>query len=327
MGANSVKAFTTDKLAKFKASGEANGGLRDRNESAMADDYGRKAARSSDSSAFATGGAAKAPSLGRAGRASGGRISRAEGGSTKTRDINKVTDAGPWRYGDTPLIRKKGGRINRAWGGPGKPDRPESTEGDPFFDPIDEDDPTPVYNWKGTPLSHAVTKGAQAVAPGVFGTGKRETGGPETYRKKGGRVDRARGGRTKGKGKTVVNVIIGSHGQEPPTPPPMAATGPTPPPPPPPAPPPRPPMMPPGGMPPPMGPPPSAPMGPMGAPPGGMPGGIPPQLAAALAARGGQPGMMRARGGRIKEKYGAGSGLGRQEKTRREGGGKLRLPE
>jgi hypothetical protein len=101
----------------------------------------------------------------------------------------------------------------------------------------------------------------------------------------GERAARARGGKT-GKGKTVVNVIVGKgNGGQPaaPPPPPMM-------PPPPPAPPPqRPPMpppgatgMPPGGMMPPgMGPPGGAPMGPMGAPPPG----VPPQ--------------MRASGGRI----------------------------
>jgi hypothetical protein len=35
---------------------------------------------------------------------------------------------------------------------------------------------------------------------------------------------------------------------------------------------------------------------------------------------------MRASGGRIKETYGSGSGLGRQQKTRRENQGKLELP-
>ena len=100
----------------------------------------------------------------------------------------------------------------------------------------------------------------------------------------GERAARARGGRT-GKGKTVVNVVVGGDKgqQQPPvTPPPMM-------PPPQPMPPPqRPPMpppgatgMPPGMMPPGMGPPGGAPMGPAGAPPPG----VPPQ--------------MRARGGRI----------------------------
>jgi hypothetical protein len=96
---------------------------------------------------------------------------------------------------------------------------------------------------------------------------------------KGGGVDRARGGRAKGKGATHVNVIVAPQGG--------AGAGAMPPP-----------MMPPpippgGGMPPPPKPPMGA--GPMGAPPGGgpimpPPPGMPP------------PGMMppRARGGRVK---------------------------
>jgi len=60
----------------------------------------------------------------------------------------------------------------------------------------------------------------------------------------------------------------------------------------------------------------------MGAPPGGMPPGLPPGLG-----RGLPPGLGRARGGRINEKYGAASGLGRIEKTKREGHGKTELPE
>jgi len=241
MGTNSTKAFTTDKLKKLEASGQPSG-LRDRDSDSLADDYGRKSAKTSDSSSFAEGGAAKAPPLGRAGRASGGRIARQTGGPIKTRDINKVTDAGPWHYGDSPVIRKTGGRVAKACGG---------------------------------------------------GVEERE--------------DRARGGRTKGKGKTVVNVIVGGHGQQqpPPGPPPMAAAGPIPPPGgPPPMPPPRPPMMPPGGMPGAAGPP-----GPPGPPGGPMP-----------------PPMPRATGGRVNEKFGAGSGRGRLEKTRREGHGRTELP-
>jgi hypothetical protein len=92
----------------------------------------------------------------------------------------------------------------------------------------------------------------------------------------------ARGGRAsgKGKGKTVVNVVIGGKDDKPP---PMAGPPMLPPPPPgPPPPPPHPPMAPPQGGPPPMMPSGGAPMGPAGAPPGGMP-----------------PPPMRARGGRV----------------------------
>ncbi len=124
MSEHSSKAFTTDKLRKFEVSG-AGIGNRDRGKNAMADDYGRTAARSSDSSAFANGGAAKGPSLGRAGRAGGGRVARADGGKTVVRDINQVTSAGPIRMGEEPKIgdredRAKGGRIGRAKGGRAK---------------------------------------------------------------------------------------------------------------------------------------------------------------------------------------------------------------
>jgi hypothetical protein len=39
------------------------------------------------------------------------------------------------------------------------------------------------------------------------------------------------------------------------------------------------------------------------------------------------PGLGRARGGRISEKFGAGSGRGRLEKTKRENSGKVKLAE
>ena len=357
MGANSAKAFTTDKLKKFAVSG-ANVGSRDRDKDSMADDYGRKAARTSDSSAFAQGGAAKAPSLGRAGRAGGGRVNRAEGG--KIRDINKVSDAGPIRYGDEPVIRAKGGRVGRANGGTTFPEEYSSRQG-----PTSEDQKTQgdydrpgemrakggkvtrakggrIGRWKGGPSRDMLgQKDALASdnpgygdampgereyynfirddfgrtnvgAPsGKGGIGSDETAEP-TNQAKGGRVGRARGGRAKSaKGKTVVNVIVGGKGDQqqppppphpimmppppPPPPPPQAASGPVPP---------RPPMMPPPG-----------PQGPPGPPGAGMPPGMPP------------PGMMRARGGRIAEKYGSGSGLGRMEITKRQGSGKVKLAE
>lgn len=113
-------------------------------------------------------------------------------------------------------------------------------------------------------------------------------------------TSRARGGRTKHKGATHVNVMVAPQGGGAPTPPPVLPIGP------PPGaamPPPRPPMMPPGAG----GPGPLA--GPVPPPPPGMPppGLVPPH------ARGGSVG--RAKGGRI-EGYdaGAGSGLGRLEK-------------
>lgn len=95
------------------------------------------------------------------------------------------------------------------------------------------------------------------------------------------RTGRARGGKT-GKGKTVVNVIVGGKGDQQ-QPPPMAAAPMAPPPMPPPQVPPHPPGAPmAGGAPPAMMPSGGAPMGPGGPPPGGMP-----------------PPPMRAKGGRV----------------------------
>jgi hypothetical protein len=296
MGEHSQKSFTADKLKKFEVSGK-NGGSGNGDKGASADDFGRKAARTSDSSAFAAGGAAKAPSLGRAGRAKGGRINRPavasadfkpsktggnypgkipdnEGG--KARNLSMLTDGGPRSYGDRPLIighgdqnamRARGGKVSRARGGR-----------------------TEISDLRDDKTSLA----------------------------RGGRVGRAHGGKAKGaKGKTVVNVIVGGKGdqqQPPPTPPIMPhPMVPPPPPPPPPQ------GMPPGGMPPGMPPgagmPPPPPPRPPMPPPGGMPPGMPP------------PGMGRAHGGRISEKFGAGSGRGRMEKTKRQGHGKVKLAE
>lgn len=286
MGEHSTKAFTSDKLKKFATSG-MNGGRRDRDSSALADDYGRAAAKTSDSSAFAEGGAAKAPSLGRAARARGGRIGRQDGGALPDRKYfeqgdtqsatfgSRLPDAGSREaaLGEAKALLDKGyagGRPSRAKGGKVR-DITKVSDGGPYRYPDEM-----------------------------------------LVRKEGGRVARARGGRTKGKGKTVVNVIVGGRSddqQRPAPPPPMAAAGPIPTPPP--APPPRPPMMPPGGGMPPMAPPGGAPMGPAGAPPGGP---IPPGL------------MGRASGGRISEKYGSGSGLGRMASARRQSG-KVKLAE
>lgn len=282
MGEYSQKTFTSDKLHKFAASGNGgNAGERDRDRAANSDDFGRAAAKTSDSSAFASGGAAKGPSLGRAGRAGGGRVARALGGQATAKD--EYTQAGRtmanedasgkdrFTGGDYPPSRAKGGRVARAEGGKIR-DITKVKDGG-------------VWRYGEEPL----------------------------VRQDGGRVDRARGGRAKGKGKTVVNVIVGhGQGQQPPAPAPQAAIGPVPPAAPPP-PPPRPPMQGPPGAAGPIGAagPPGAPMGPAGAPPGG----IPPQL------------MGRARGGRISEKFGANSGPGRLEKTKRENSGKVMLAE
>jgi hypothetical protein len=100
----------------------------------------------------------------------------------------------------------------------------------------------------------------------------------------------AKGGKVKGKGKTQVNVIIGSHGQPP------AGGAP----------------MPPAGGPPMMGPPPPPPpRPPMAAPPVGAPGMAPPPGA------GGMP--MRKRGGKVDMEFGAGGGKGRLEKIKEYG--------
>lgn len=95
----------------------------------------------------------------------------------------------------------------------------------------------------------------------------------------------ARGGKVKAKGKTQINVIVGSHGQPPAQPVPIPV---------------------PAG-----GPPPMPPRPPMAAPPPpGMP--VPPPGA------GGPPGMpMRAKGGSVpKMEFGGGGGKGRLEKIR-----------
>jgi len=112
--------------------------------------------------------------------------------------------------------------------------------------------------------------------------------------KDGGRIQRASGGRTKGKTNIVINVS--PQGSQPPAIP-M---------------PPAPPM---GGMPP--MPPPGAGGPPM--PPAGGAGGPPPQLAQALAAlQGGPSPMARKSGGRVHQEteFGSGSGLGRLEKPK-----------
>ena len=115
--------------------------------------------------------------------------------------------------------------------------------------------------------------------------------------KAGDRVPRADGGRTKAKGKTNINIVIGTPASAQNTPP-----GPIKPPP---APPPMPMGGPPPGMPP--GPPPAMPMG--GNPGASIPGMPPP------------PQMRKAGGRTIHPTAGAGSGLGRLQKARFEARG------
>jgi len=121
-----------------------------------------------------------------------------------------------------------------------------------------------------------------------------------TGKSEGGRAHRASGGRAKGK--TTVNIIIGGPKAGAPTPPMAMGSPPIPPgdgaPPPPPPAPPGAGMRPPVGGPMPMPMPVPVPVARPGMPPGGMP--------------------MRARGGKVVEKYGSGSGMGRMENTRRE---------
>jgi hypothetical protein len=210
MGEHSAKAFTTDKLKKFEVSGK-NGGSGNGDKGASADDYGRKAARTSDSSAFAAGGAAKAPSLGRAGRANGGR----------TRDISKLTDSGPKGYGDRPLIRAKGGRIGKQLGGGLGGPPPQTTP----------------------PGVLAPPPGGQL--PGLPGLGRAKGG--RTNLARGGKAKGAKGKTVV----NVIVGGKGDQQQPPPMMPHPMMPPPPPPPPPPQAAPPRPPMPPPGmGMPP-----------------------------------------------------------------------------
>lgn len=118
--------------------------------------------------------------------------------------------------------------------------------------------------------------------------------------KKGGRSERASGGKVSKKGKTNITINIGSGRQQQP-PPMMPMQGPMRPP----APPPMG-LAPPGGT-PPGGPPPgAAPGGPPMPPPGMPPGGPPP----------GMPPMPRRSGGRVHMDAGAGGGAGRLEKIK-----------
>jgi hypothetical protein len=269
-------------------------------------------------------------------RATGGRIDRAYGGSATAKD--EYTQAGrtmtnenasgkdQFTGGNFPPSRATGGRIGRWKGGPGRDllgqkdvyasDAPEW---------LPEKDLIPGNREYYDFIRGNFGRTNVGAPMGKGGIGSDATAQP-TNQAKGGRVNRASGGRTKGK--TTVNVIIGGQRAAAPTPPmpppPMAAPGPVGPP--------RPPPM----MPPPPG----------GPPGGGMPiGGAP--LGAAGAPPPGVPPMLRARGGRVevatagkhdygkagvhsfgkggtregvslKREYGSGSGLGRMETARKE---------
>jgi hypothetical protein len=297
-------------------------------------------------------------------RATGGRIDRAYGGHADEREDRALVG----KMVKSSAMRASGGRIGRANGGFG-PDSRDLAAGRSGADPGDRS--------AGDPRTRNYTAADEVDNDMPAGSMYNNIPGESGYRNflgrmghgasygqmlglskaEGGRVDRARGGRAKGK--TTVNVIIGGdkhltpQGPPPMPPPPMAAPGPVGPPPPPPGGPP--PMMPPGG----------APMGPAGAPPPGappmlrarggrigrqigggmpMPGAVPPRPMVPPPQGMGsplQPGQappMRAKGGRIEistpgkhdygkpgvkhgavdEKYGGGSGLGRQERARRQ---------
>ena len=315
MAEHSQKAFTTSKLKKMEVSG-APASSRDRNSEALADDYGRRAARTSDCSSFAVGGAANQPSMGRPSRAKGGKV----------RDVNKVEDGGPITYPDEAMLRADGGRVGLAKGGRAKGKTVvnviighEGQGGQPPPPPMAQAGPTPPPRPPMPPPGPP----PGMPPPGGPPPGGMPPPGMPPGRFMGGRAGYQMGGMPAGGGG-----MGGAPGAPPAPPGGMPSMNPTP-------------TMgagmapPPGGM-PPGGMPPRPPVGGMGTPgmpmtggagmpPGGMPPRPPmPPAGGAPPATGGVP--MRASGGRISEKYGAAGGLGRIEKSKREGGGRPILP-
>jgi len=271
-----------------------------------------------------------------------------KGGRTKRVDGGLVGGMGiPMGSGDSPL-RKHGGRAKKQGGGPmlagpAAPDMmkkrvmqvptsvvapnavPRKDGGFDKFEGSKKDEAQDkklakkhgmsMKSWEKSKMDkkHDEQKSMKGLKKG--GRAERKDGGGvftgEGYPNKvpgavGGRTARASGGRAKGK--TNINIVIAPQGQS------DAGGMPMPP-------------MPMGGPKPPMGPPPPMPM-PM--PPQGGPQGVDPAMLAALAAKGGaggppqppmgMPPMGRKAGGRVYRSYkdmdaGAGSGLGRLEKT------------
>lgn len=306
--ANSARDFTRDKLAKMEVSGSAPSNL-DRDRDSQGDDYGKTAARSSDSSHFKRGGAVgfgKKPHMGRPGRVNGGSVS---GNLIKTLRTQEQTEADnerdvpPGRYEADLQDARRGSAKKR-------PSDGRISEGELTRSTVREGRARGGRTGKGKTVVNVVIAGDKGQ--------QQPQAIPVPH---------------------PVPVPAGGPQQPPPMPPPGAM--------PPGAMPPG--AMPPGAMPPmagrpPMAAPPGAPMGPAGAPPGGLPmrayGGR------IVAGKGGKKDFGKGgtksfgKGGHkdfghggthgfgkggtkgataVKEKAGAGSGLGRIEKAKREG--------
>ena len=261
---------TSATLRRMDVSGSSPGNL-DRDKDAEGDNYGLTAARSSDASSFKMTGAPKSPHLGRPGRQAGGRISGNLQRTRRTPDETASDIANEDKVvNELAKDRATGGRIDRAYGGHAderedraivgnmvKPSAMRATGGRIGRSTGGSATATSDYTQAGRTYDNDDASGKDRITGGSYAPNHA----------KGGRVDRARGGRTKGK--TTVNVIIGGDKQQPPA------------------------------MPPPMPPPPMGARGLVGPPPGGAPmgpGGPPPP--------GGPPMPMRARGGRIGRQMG-----------------------